>query len=155
MNRRLSLTRCFNSGFILIGLLFAGTSMADLGVEDPTRPVYMSKQIKTTGKPGEAEIDKEKRASIPVLTQLIYAPSRKIAVFGDTFLNIGESAEFGEVIDIQKDRVLVKPLEGEIKEIIFYEQFDQELEGSNNEDATTLSEKTKKIDNSNGTIYIR
>lgn len=104
----------------LFAIFGSGFSLADLGVEDPTRPVYeQSKSFVSAEMADAALLDADD--AIPELTQLIFSSERQLAMFGDILVRAGDSTAFGTIIAIKKDRVLVQT-ETEIKEVVFFDQ---------------------------------
>ncbi len=94
--------------------------VAGLGIEDPTKPVYMTNNI-SVGEDVSIEEIINPISAIPPLNQLIYSVKRKVAVFGDTIVMSGDITDFGKIIEIQKDRVIVQS-DGQIMEVVFYEE---------------------------------
>lgn len=97
--------------------LYPSLCVADLGVEDPTRPVYA--QPASAQLNGEdAELEDDSLSEIPPLNQLVFSKTRQIAMFGDVFVRKGDETSFGRVVDIRKDRVILD-VEGSRQDILF------------------------------------
>jgi len=99
-------------------ILFSSGVLADLGVSDPTRPIYEQPIESRIAEDGEEAEEVTIDSTIPPLSQLIFSKRRQVAIFGDLIVRAGDETDFGKVVAIRKDRVLIE-IDGQVQEVVF------------------------------------
>jgi len=110
-----------------VACLTPSLGLADLTINDPTRPVYKQSVEIQRGLNGIALEPQQQMQEIPPLTQLLFSKSRKIAFFGELLVRAGDITDFGTVLEIKADRVFVRAGDT-VQEVLFFDDDKQNKE---------------------------